>query len=126
MIYLLHYCNFIFVAPASPPASVTATATTSTSIPVMWNEASPIEQNGVIIAFEITYIPLENFTGTIGINSTNVSGLDQSVSLIGLQEYVNYSIQIRAYTREGPGPYSNPIIELTLEDSRFRRLNLLF
>ena len=47
-------------------------------------------------------------------------------SNIGLQEYVNYSIQIRAYTREGPGPYSNPIIELTLEDSKFRKLNLLF
>ena len=101
-------------------------ATTSTSIAVMWNEVSPIEQNGVIIAYEITYIPLENFTETIGINSTNVSGSDLSVSLIGLQEYVNYSIQVRAYTSVGPGPYSNSMIELTLEDSKFRKLNPSF
>ena len=71
------------------------------------------------MAYEITYTPLENFTGVIGINSTNVSGSDLSVSLVGLQEYVNYSIQVRAYTSEGPGPYSNPMIQLTLEDSKF-------
>ena len=101
-------------------------AATSTSIAVMWNEVSPIDQNGVIIVYEITYIPLQNFTGTIGINSTNVSGSDLSVSLIGLQEYVNYFIQVRAYTREGPGPYSNSMIELTLEDSKFKKLNSSF
>ena len=110
---------FIFLAPASPPASVTVMATTSTSIAVMWNEVSPIDQNGVIIAYEITYTPLENFTGDIGINSTNVSGSDLSESLVGLQEYVNYSIQVRAYTSEGPGPYSTPVIQLTLEYSKF-------
>ena len=94
-------------------------ATNSTSIAVMWNEVPPINQNGVIMAYEITYTPLENFTGVIGINSTNVSGSDLSVSLVGLQEYVNYSIQVRAYTSEGPGPYSTPVIQLTLEDSKF-------
>ena len=94
-------------------------ATTSTSIAVTWNEVSPNEQNGVIIAYEITYTPLESFTEAIGINSTNVSGSYLSVSLVGLQEYVNYFIQVRAYTSEGPGPYSALVIQLTLEDSKF-------
>ena len=71
------------------------------------------------MAYEITYTPLENFTGVIGINSTNMSGSYLSVSLVGLQEYVNYSIQIRAYTIEGPGPYSNPVLQITLENSKF-------
>ena len=71
------------------------------------------------MAYEITYTPLENFTGVIGINSTNVSGSDLSVSLVALQEYVNYSIQVRAYTSEGLGPYNNPVIPITLEDSKF-------
>ena len=71
------------------------------------------------MAYEITYTPLENCTGVIGINSTNVSGSDLSVSLVGLQEYVNYSIQVRAYTIEGPGPYSTPVIKITLENSKF-------
>ena len=93
-------------------------ANSSTSIRVSWNEVPPIDQNGVIMAYEITYTPLENFTGVIGLNSTNVSGSDLSVSLVGLQEYVNYSILVRAYTSEGPGPYSTPVIQLTLEDSK--------
>ena len=107
-----------FSAPTSPPANVVAMTASSTSIDVMWYEVPPIDQNGVIMAYEITYTPLENFTGVIGINSTNVSGSDLSVSLVGLQEYVNYSIQVRAYTSEGPGPYSTPVIQLTLEDSK--------
>ena len=98
-------------------------ATSSTSIDVMWYEVPPIDQNGVIIAYEIIYAPLEDFTGVIGINYTNVSGSDLSVSLVRLQEYVNYSIQVRAYTSEGPGPYSSPVIELTLEDSKFHHFN---
>ena len=71
------------------------------------------------MAYEITYTPLENFTGVIATNSANVSGSDLSVSLVGLQEYVNYSIVVRAYTSEGPGPYSSPMIQLTLEDSKY-------
>ena len=98
----------------------------STSIDVMWYEVPPIDQNGVIIAYEITYTPLENFTGVIGINSTNMSGSYLSVSLVGLQEYVNYSIQIRAYTIEGPGPYSNPVLQITLENSKFIFLKKTF
>ena len=112
----------LFVAPASPPSSMTAMTASSTSIDVMWYEVPPIDQNGVIMAYEITYTPLENFTGVIGINSTNVSGSDLSVSLVGLQEYVNYSIQVRAYTSEGPGPYSYPMIQLTLEDSKLIKI----
>ena len=107
-----------FSAPTSPPANVVAMANSSTSIHVSWNEVSPIDQNGVIMSYEITYTPLENFTGVIRINSTNVSGSDLPVSLVGLQEYVYYSIQVRAYTSEGPGPYSAPVIQLTLEDSK--------
>ena len=116
----------LFVAPASPPSNVTAMTASSTSIDVMWYEVPPIDQNGVIIAYEITYTPLENFTGVIGINSTNMSGSYLSVSLVGLQEYVNYSIQIRAYTIEGPGPYSNPVLQITLENSKFIFLKKTF
>ena len=107
-----------FLAPASPPASVITMSNTSTSINVMWSEVPPIDQNGVIIAYEITYTPLKNFIGVIGTNSKNMPVSDLSVGLVGLQEYVNYSIQVRAYTSEGPGPYSNPVIQLTLEDSK--------
>ena len=48
-----------------------------------------------------------------------MSGSDLSVSLVELQEFVNYSIQVRAYTIVGPGPYSNRVIQITLDDRKF-------
>ena len=36
--------------------------------------------------------------------------------LTGLQEYVNYSIRVRAYTSVGPGPYSDDVMQRTEED----------
>lgn len=84
----------------------------------MWNELPQIDQNGVIIAYEITYIPLKSFEGAIGVNSTNTSGSDLAASLVGLQEYVNYSIAVRAYTIIGPGPDSSLIVLQTLQDGK--------
>ena len=106
-----------FLAPASPPANVTAMATSPTSINVMWNIVPPIDQNGVITMYEIQYIPLNDFGGQISGNVSNVSGSGLNITLLHLQEYVNYSISVHAYTSEGPGPYSNPEYELTEEDS---------
>ena len=79
-----------------------------------WEEVLPIDRNGIIIAYEVEYTPLEDFEGTIGTNTTNVTEL--SVLLVDLEEYVNYTITVRAYTSVETGPYSEPIIALTNED----------
>ena len=92
-------------------------AASPTSIDVMWNIVPPIDQNGVIMMYEIQYIPLNDFGGQISGNVSNVSGSVLDITLLYLQEHVNYSIAVRAYTSEGPGPYSNPEYELTEEDS---------
>ena len=68
----------------------------------------------MIIMYKLEYIPLEDFNGAIGKNTTNVSVL--LVTLMRLQEYVNYTISVRAYTNAGAGPYSDPVIVLTNED----------
>ncbi len=78
-------------------------------------EVPLIDQNGVITVYEILYLPLNNFSGLISSNSTSVSGSEFSVTLLDLEEYVNYSISVRAYTIVGPGPYSEEEIQLTLE-----------
>ncbi len=60
------------------------------------------------------YEPLMTFGGvltTITVNTTNMF-----INLTDLQEYVEYSISVRAYTRVGPGPYSMEIVRRTLED----------
>ena len=98
--------------PGSPPENVTAMAESSTTIAVMWEEVPPIDQNGVITMYEVMYTPLETFRGTLESNSTIVSGSDLSLNLTGLEEYVNYTISVRAFTIVGP---SNGSIIVTAE-----------
>lgn len=81
-----------------------------------WNEVPQIEQNGIITNYEILFEPQNTFEGTLmsaSLNTTNTS-----VSLRGLQEYVLYDIQVRAYTAIGPGPYSELVSRRTFEDCK--------
>ena len=94
-----------------------AVSISSTQVKVTWGDVSPTDQNGIIIMYEVEYIPLEDFDGAIEKNTTNVSAL--SVILMRLQEYVNYTISVRAYTSAGAGPYSDSVSVLTYEDGKF-------
>ena len=84
-------------------------------IQVNWSEVLERDQNGVIIQYEVMYKPLVTFdilnVTRIRLNSTNLS-----ITLMGLEEYVEYNISVRAYTSVGPGPYSVGIVRRTLED----------
>ena len=94
-----------------------AAANSSTTIVVMWHGVVPIDQNGVIIMYEVMYTPLEMFRGAIGTRTTNAT--DLSVLLVDLEEYINYTISVLAYTTVGAGPYSDPVTILTNEDGKF-------
>ena len=75
-----------------------------------------MDQNGVITMCEVLYQPQETFNGSIGDLTVNISAPEMSVVLMDLEEYVNYTISVRAYTSVGEGPYSEGIVELTDED----------
>ena len=107
---------FSAVVPASPPVTVSAENISSTSIRVSWGEVPAIDQNGVITQYEVEYnqstfdsVPA---TQNVIVNST-------MAVLTGLEEHVEYSIQVRAYTSQGPGPYSNAIYVTTDEDGKY-------
>ena len=85
----------------------------------MWDIVPPIDQNGIITMYEVMYQPLETFNGNISTQTMNVSGTEMSVFLIELQEFVNYTISVRAYTSVGTGPYSDEVTVMTLEDSKW-------
>ena len=95
---------------------MTATANSSTTIAVMWDEVVPIDQNGVITTYEVMYTPLEDFDGAIMTRTTNLTGF--FVFLLDLEEYINYSITVRAFTSAGAGNYSDPVTVLTNEDGK--------
>lgn len=102
-------------APASSPLNVMTESQSSMSINVSWEEVDPIDQNGIIITYEVCYEPLETFNDAIMKETVNTT--DISYELSGLEEFVVYNISVRAYTIEGPGPYSDAVLEMTQPDS---------
>ena len=106
--------NFFCVTdPASPPANVSAFATSSSSIKIVWDEVPAIHRNGIITMYEIEYAP----DGDDGVEASTIlveydeSDLELNVS----PEFRTYLIQMRAFTEVGPGPYSDTT-EVELEE----------
>ena len=90
-----------------------------------WEEVPAIDENGVIINYEVRFEPLE-FTETLTTSSVNTTDtIDLTVVLRALQEYVEYNISVRAYTSVGPGPYSDPVTQRTLEDRKLVHICLI-
>ena len=116
---------FSFPEPATPPQNVQTMAPSSTEITVTWEEVPAIDENGVIINYEVRFEPLE-FTETLTTSSVNTTDtIDLTVVLRALQEYVEYNISVRAYTSVGPGPYSDPVTQRTLEDRKLVHICLI-
>ena len=101
------------IEPASPPQNVRTTAISSTEIDVRWIEVPMIDENGIIINYEVQVEPLD-FNDILTIIYVNTTTLSTVVS--DLQEFVAYNISVRAYTSVGPGPFSPPVTDMTLED----------
>ena len=110
---------FPLPVPATPPENVTMLVNSSTTIEVTWDMVPPINQNGIITMYDVMYQPLETFNGSISTQTINVSRTEKSVFLMDLQEFVNYTISVRAYTSVGAGPYSDEVTVMTLEDSKW-------
>ena len=87
-----------------------------------WEEVLAIDENGIIIIYEVRFEPLE-FTETLTTSSVNTTNL--MVVIRSLQEYVEYNISVRVYTSVGPGPYSDPVTERTLEDRKLVCVHLI-
>ena len=106
--------TFIFQSsvPAAPPRDVQATAISSTEIMVTWDEIRGLDQNGVIIEYEVQIEPLDSpANNTVGpLNTTRL------LIVVTSLEELFYNISVRAYTSVGPGPYSDPVTVRTSED----------
>ena len=80
-----------------------------------WEEVPAIDQNGVITQYEVEYTQ-STFTSVTMTQTVTVAST--MAVLTGLEEFVEYSIRVRAYTSVGPGPYSDAVVETTDEDGR--------
>ena len=88
-----------------------------TEIAMSWNEVIPIDQNGIIIMYEVDYQPAQLFNGPMTVDVMNTT--NTNILLTNLQESVQYNITVRAYTRIGPGPFSNHVLSFTQEARKF-------
>ncbi len=82
----------------------------------MWTDVQEIDRNGIIVAFEILYNPLNTFEGVLIQGMVSTSASNRSVEIYSLEEYVQYNVSVRAYTSIGPGPFSSPVTARTLEN----------
>ena len=49
----------------------------------------------------------------------NMTTVNQSFELTGLEKFTNYSVKVLAYTRIGDGNVSDPVIVSTDEDGKY-------
>ena len=104
-----------FTVPNTPPDNVQALTRSSTAILVSWDPVPEIDRNGIIIQYQVEFNQ-STFNEISTSNLTTTNGSQLMVELEGLEEYVNYSIRVRAYTSVGPGPFSVAVVNRTLED----------
>ena len=107
---------YFFPAPSGYPQNVEPTTISSTEILVSWDEVPAVDQNGIIVLYEVQYETLMTFDGQLMTMAMNTS--NTSIVLGGLQEYVEYNITVRAYTSVGPGPFSPGVDNRTFEDGK--------
>ena len=105
---------FFTTVPDGSPNNVKVTVLSSTEIEVSWIEVDPVDQNGIIVQYEVTYSSGSELNKSIFIDGsllmTNVSGLEEDTE---------YDISVKAYTSVGPGPSSVSIIERTAENGYY-------
>ena len=105
--------TFSFSGPSVAPIIVSAITLAPTSVNVSWEQIPNISRNGILIAYEVRYTwPLGN--GQTGVSYRNTSGAPNHLVLSMLQECVQYSTSVRAYTSQGPGPFSGAVVDSSL------------
>jgi len=106
-----------YLVPSAPPDNVQALTSSSTAILVMWDLVPEIDRNGIITQYEVEFNQ-STFTEISTSNLTTTNGSQLMVELEGLEEYVEYSVRVQAYTSVGPGPFSLAVLTRTLEDGK--------
>ena len=76
----------------------------ATSIFVSWEVPILNDLNGILVNYSINYFGIEIDTVPRVIYLSNPNLTNQSITLIDLEEYTTYSINVSAYTKVGKGP----------------------
>ena len=98
--------------PSSPPQNVIVRSINPASLMVLWQPPPIIDHNGQLVDYRIQYI---------GVGSSDMMSVmvnTRTIHIIsGLVAYVNYSVIVTAVNVNGTGPFSNPVVGRSGEDS---------
>lgn len=109
------------------PVNVSANATSSTTIVVIWGSVPSQHQNGMVEGYKVCYAPLSSpsLPGSLSVRNSQTeckpipSNQTHTTTLTELRKFVTYQIQVLAYTRLGDGSLSKPPITVqTYEDGK--------
>ncbi|XP_063972668.1 protein sidekick isoform X2 [Diachasmimorpha longicaudata] len=99
--------------PSVGPSNVEANATSSTTILVKWGEVPVVHQNGQIEGYKVYY----GASGSSFQYKNIPKNTTFTTTLTELRKFVQYHIQVLAYTRLGDGALSIPPVRVqTFED----------
>ena len=87
------------------------TSVNPASLRVSWQLPSTINYNGPITGHVIWYT-VGGTSNMINVNSATAH------TISGLVAYVDYSVRVAARTVNGTGPFSNPVVQRSGEDSK--------
>ena len=104
-------CEYIFIAPSSPPENLNVTSVSSTSIRLSWTPPPAAVQNGIITEYRINVTEVD--TGRL----LFYTSFTTSFVVQGLHPYYMYECRVSAYT-VAVGPLSDPEVIQTPEDSK--------
>ena len=105
--YLILYTYLI--GPATGPHSLTADTIQSRFVTLSW--MPPDTPNGIIIQYEVQY-SVNSTTSLINFTDTLMGTVE------GLSPGTIYTVQIRAYTRVGAGPFCSSVTVVTLPECK--------
>ncbi|XP_050075210.1 protein sidekick [Anopheles maculipalpis] len=111
--------------PTMGPAVVDANATSSTTIVVRWTEVPKVHRNGQVEGYRVYYGSVAGRTPVL--HKTIANNYTFTTTLTELKKYVQYDIQVLAYTRLGDGVLSTPPVRIqTFEDTPGAPSNVSF
>ena len=103
--------------PDGYPQNVVAVTSTSTAILVEWEPVPASQRNGYITHYEIEL----NQTTFPQLNTSELrqtTGAQLMLLLTDLEEFVEYTMRVRAYTSVGAGPFSPNVSNATFTDRK--------
>ena len=112
----------MYLVPGEPPGNVHGQSNSSTSILVEWDLPRQEVLYGILRGFRIRYVVVMNESATV--TSELISEQRTSYTIVNLEEFTNYSIEVTAVT-VGEGPYSTPIIVITDQDCKIQIIDCL-